>query len=368
MRLLVLGLDTKVLDQTSATYKRIKHYADALDWYEVVVPSKRRMKIVDGNLTVVGVGGFIKPIQLILLMYYAYRAIKKHNISVVTSQDPYVLGLTAVFLGKLLKVGVEVQVHGFEKFNIVRREIAEHALHNADVIRVVSKDLKKRIHSYFGIENAKIIVAPIFVDWKAIQYTEFDHRIKAAAKDHTVFLAVGRMVSVKNFEGIIRAFYHVHKEHPHTHLLLVGDGPLKPKLMGEVRELGIEDVVEFVGWVDSVIEYYRGSHCGIFFSESEGYGMALIEALACQLPVITTKVGVAQDIVKDGVNGLFVDRDDVESLEKLMKLLVVNTEMREQMKKQSRHCLEELPTQDNIEKQYHRAWKKVERATKRKRL
>ena len=259
-----------------------------------------------------------------------------------------------------------VQVHGLEKFGILRREIAEYVLHRADSIRVVGKDLKKYLVSYFSLSKKKFITTPIFVDWQRIRYKEFDYTIAQAKKNHFIFLVVARLVPIKNIEGIIRAFSNVHKEHKQSQLIVVGDGPLQPKLMGLTRELGIEDYVVFAGWSDSPIEYYRSSDCGLFFSKAEGYGVSLIEALACQLPVISTKVGIATEVVEDGRNGLLIDVDDIESLERLMKLVIINRDMLASMKQNTRICLEQLPSLEEIIRLYKKSWQRVEKVTLRK--
>ena len=366
MRILVLGLDKNILNSSTSAYRRVFSYSQYVDWYGVLVPNRDSKKIIKDSFLVLGSGGSWKIIQLCRMFWKAQRIIKEQRIDVITSQDTYYVGILAIILGKITRVGVEIQVHGLEKFNIIRREIAEFVLKRADSIRVVGSDLKKYLISYFDLSPKKFIITPIFVDWQAIRYKEFDYRIRQAKRDHFIFLVVARLVSVKNVEGIIRAFYHVHKDYAKSQLVIVGDGPLKTKLMGLVRELGLEEYVVFVGWVESVIEYYRGSDCGVFFSKSEGYGISLIEALACQLPVITTKVGIAPHLIKDGRNGLFVDIDDLESLERMMKLVIINKEMLEKMKKNTRVCLEQLPSFDRVMSLYLKSWRRVVRATLKK--
>ncbi len=366
MRVLVLGLDKNILDASTNAHKRVLLYAKYVDWYGILIPTKEQHVMRDNNFFVAGSGGHFKVIQLVKLFFKARHIIKQEKIDVITSQDTYYIGILAVILGRILKTGVEVQVHGLEKFNIIRKEIADFVLKNADSIRVVGRDLKKYLTSYFDLPIKKFIISPIFIDWEAIRYKEFDYRIKQAKQDHFIFLVVARLVQVKNVEGVIRAFYHVHKNHDKSQLIVVGDGPLMPKLMSLARELGLEEYVVFIGWSESVIEYYRGSDCGIFFSRSEGYGISLVEALACQLPVISTKVGIAPDVIKDGKNGLFVDIDDLESLERMMKLVIVNKEMLEKMKKNTRVCLEQLPSFDKVMSLYLKSWKRVEKITIKK--
>jgi len=366
MKILSLGLDQNILNPAKSVYKRVSLYAREVESYTVIIPSQSRKMSQDGNFVTLGSGGLFKIWQLFNMFWRSIQVIRSKKIDVITSQDIYFVGLLAIWLGKIFKIGVEIQVHGLEKFDIIRREIVEIVLNHADSIRVVGHDLRKYLINYFSLPAKKFVTTPVFVDWKRIRYAEFDYTISQAKKDHFIFLVVARLVSVKNIDGIIRAFVQVNKEYKKTQLIIVGDGPLRTKLMGIVRELGIEDNVHFAGWVDSVTEYYRASDCGVFFSKSEGYGVALIEALACQLPVISTNVGIASEVVQDGKNGLLIDVDDVESLERLMKLVVINRDMLETMKKNTRVCLEQLPTLEEVILAYKQSWRNVAQVTLKK--
>jgi len=359
MRILVIGLDRNILSPDSPAFKRVRDYAKEVDWYGVVVPGKEKKEIKHGNFSVFGSGGRNKICQFFRIYFLVKRIIKKHKIDVISVQDIYYLGLVALRLGKKFGIGVEIQVHGIEKMSLLRQEIAEIVLKRADAVRVVGRLLKKRIEEYFEIRNDKITTVPIFLDWQALKYQEFDYSLKKEWEGNFVFLVVSRLVKIKNVRGIIRAFSQIVGEYPQARLVIVGDGPLLVKLQSLAQDLGVSDKVDFCGWKKDVVAYYRSADCFVTFSQAEGYGLTVIEALSYQLPVITTDVGIVSQIVKDGENGLFVKQDDIESLANMMKLVMVNKELLQSLKANTRKYLETLPTKEEVIRLYKESWKRA---------
>lgn len=359
MRVLVLGLDKNILDETSAVRRRARQYASQLDWYGVVVPAKKNEYFCEKNLEIWGSGGRNKLCQLIRLARLAKRLIKEKNIDVISVQDIYFLGLVGIWLGRKFHRGVEIQLHGIEKMNILRQEAAQKVFQQADSIRVVGDVLKDKLVNYFGIAERKIVTVPIFLNWKELKYKRFDRDLKKEWQDNFVFLTVSRLVPIKNVGGMIKAFSQVVKEQPQALLIVVGDGPMLTKLESLASDLGIQDNIEFMGWQKELENFYRNADCYVYFSQQEGYGMSLIESLSYQLPVITTNVGIVPQVIKDGENGLIVKQADIESLATMMKLVMVNKELLASLKKNTRKYLTTLPTEDEIIKLYKQSWQKA---------
>ena len=115
--------------------------------------------------------------------------------------------------------------------------------------------------------------------------------------------------------------------------LVVGAGPLKARLRARAATLGLAANVQFRDWVSSPVELadlYRGSRCLICTSFSEGGPRVVAEALACGVPVISTRVGLARELVRDGVNGLHVDWSADEVAVRL-ELLLSDADLRSRM-------------------------------------
>ncbi len=364
MKILVIGLDRNILSPDSPTFARALDYASEVDWYGVVVPSRESKRVQKKNFFIYGSGGKNKICQFFRIYLLVKKLIKKYKVDIISVQDIYYLGLIALRLGKKHNIGVEVQVHGIEKMSALRQEVAEIVLKKANSVRVVGKLLKKRIHEYFEVKEEKITTVPIFLNWQELRYKEFDYSLKETWKNNFVFLVVSRLVKIKNISGVIRAFSQVVQDFPQARLIIVGDGPLSVKLQSLAQDLGAADKIEFCGWKKQVVSYYRSADCFINFSQAEGYGLSVIEALSYNLPVITTEVGIVSQIVKDGENGLLVKKDDIESLANMMKLVMVNKQLLQGLKSNSRKYLEKLPTQEEVISLYKQSWKKALKSKK----
>jgi phosphatidylinositol alpha-1,6-mannosyltransferase len=145
--------------------------------------------------------------------------------------------------------------------------------------------------------------------------------------DGPVLLGVSRMVIRKNMAGILRAFAGVKREFPDATLILAGDGPEKENLEKLARELGVADSTRFPGVIRH--EAFIREHGGSVYSAAdvfampclgserdvEGFGIVYLEAGACEIPVIGSRVGGIPDAVLEGETGLLVDPSRPEELE-----------------------------------------------------
>lgn len=119
-------------------------------------------------------------------------------------------------------------------------------------------------------------------------------------------------------------------------LLLVGDGVLKPQLKRMVMELNIQDNVEFLGLRTDIIDLLQQSWCYILPSRGEGMPNALLEAMACGLPCIATRVSGSEDILVDGVNGLLVESEQPVELAHALRRLVEDADLAQRLAEEGR--------------------------------
>jgi len=129
-------------------------------------------------------------------------------------------------------------------------------------------------------------------------------------------LFVGRFVPAKNLELLVEAFSRIYDNHPHVKLVLVGDGPEGDTIRREVKRQGIANQVSFAGYIpnNELPEVYRRATVVTLSSKSESYGMTLLEAMSCGVPVIAPDIGVIPEIVDDKKNGLVYPEGSVEEL------------------------------------------------------
>jgi CDP-glycerol glycerophosphotransferase len=127
-----------------------------------------------------------------------------------------------------------------------------------------------------------------------------------------VFGTVGRLSPEKGHERLIRAFAEVHKANPKSQLVIVGEGPERPRLEALVHTLGLERSVVLTGLLLNPYPVMRAFDCFVLSSIYEGQGIVVIEALTLGIPAVSTDIPGPRSLLENGV-GLLVE-DSVEGL------------------------------------------------------
>jgi glycosyltransferase involved in cell wall biosynthesis len=127
-----------------------------------------------------------------------------------------------------------------------------------------------------------------------------------------VLLTVGRMdseIRKKGFDAVIDALLLIRQRLPDIVYLVGGDGPDKSRLEAKVRNLGLQDIVRFTGFIaeKEKVDHYRVADAYVMPSEGEGFGIVFLEALACGVPVVGSWRDGGRDALKDGILGELVD-------------------------------------------------------------
>jgi glycosyltransferase involved in cell wall biosynthesis len=149
------------------------------------------------------------------------------------------------------------------------------------------------------------------------------HPPDAAAVGNYI-LCVGRLVEQKGMEYLIRAFFYVREKFPDLHLKIVGDGELKDAHRKLAESLLLSDRVEFLGWRQpgELAALYGSAAAVVVPSTYEPFGMTALEAMACQRPVVASRIGGLQDLVEDQVTGFLAEPgDELDLAQRLMALL-----------------------------------------------
>jgi colanic acid/amylovoran biosynthesis glycosyltransferase len=225
---------------------------------------------------------------------------------------------------------------------------------SGELFTVGSEFLKKRIIR-LGAPVDRIVKLPMGVDLTRYRFTErnaeFGGRIQ--------LLTVARLVEVKGIEYAIRAVAILKSKYQHIHYKIVGDGPLRNILEDVVLQLGIAGQVEFLGALsqEEIVEVYEAAHVFILPSvvtetgEEENQSLALIEAQASGLPVITTRIGGNSESIREGRSGLLIPPRNVDALAEAIEQLLDNPQSWGRMGREGRahveagFCLETLNDQ-----------------------
>ncbi|MEI6176288.1 MAG: glycosyltransferase [Verrucomicrobiota bacterium] len=149
-----------------------------------------------------------------------------------------------------------------------------------------------------------------------------------------VWTSVGHAVPVKGWDMLLRAFHRVEQADARTKLLLVGglDRPEEREtaalLRSEIKRLGLEGKVRLTGDFEDVASLLRASDAFVMPSHSEGFSVALIEALEAGLPCLATRVGIATDVIQEGFNGMLVERFDEQAMAAALLEMTCNDSLR----------------------------------------
>lgn len=171
----------------------------------------------------------------------------------------------------------------------------------------------------------------------------------------------GRLSPEKGLDFLMRTFSRLDKTIP-LKLLIVGEGGEENRLKDLAEQLGIADSVVFVNSGYDVNEYLQVSDLFILPSRHEGLSNSLLEAMACELPVISTRVGGSIDIIEDGVNGLLVDVDNEEQLIYAVSSVLNDASVAVRLGENARKMVVERYNLDRITETYVDLYNELDRA------
>src|SRR3989344_1796017 len=241
MKILNISLDKNILDKDSAAAKRMVEYGNLVERYTILVLADRNQEFgLSDKVKVIAIRKSNKFFSLLKLKRRAAEVLNYENYNIITVQDAYFIGLIALKLAKKFHLGLEAQVHGFEKFSGVRKLLAKKVLRNADAVRVVSQRLKRQLIGDFGVAEEKITVVPIY-------------------SEH----------STRNTRHIVKQF-------PQAELWIVGDGEQRQALEELCYPLPVTRYVKFFGWQENVEKFYRQADVVLLTSNSEGWGVNVV--------------------------------------------------------------------------------------------
>ncbi len=191
--------------------------------------------------------------------------------------------------------------------------VVTFAINHSDGVTAVSEFLRKDTYSNFKITKP-IEVIPNFIDLNRFSKKPKDHFRKAIAPmNQRLLVHTSNFRKVKRVQDVIEVFRKVNAVIP-SKLILIGDGPERPAMERLCRELQLSEEVRFLGKQEAIEEIL--SVCDLFImpSESESFGLAALEAMACQLPVISTNTGGLPELNIQGVTGFLCEIGHTEEM------------------------------------------------------
>jgi glycosyltransferase involved in cell wall biosynthesis len=268
----------------------------------------------------------IKIYDIKSISYNDFFKIKKFIVNNSSSKDIFIFnGNRAIYLGAFFpynykKIAIQhsslydIQDGYIKKF--FRILIYKIILFNYDRLIGISK------YSVFPIiDNKKVEVI-----LNGINFEKFSNCKKSKNKEYINILMVGILNDNKGQYEALEILKYLDKK---FRLIIVGDGEDREKIEKYIQNNNLKNRVILTGKINNVIDYYSQADILLFMSKNEGLPLTIIEAMACKLPVVTTKAGGIPEIVEDNVTGIFINRENKNEIALAIQTLMENDNQRE---------------------------------------
>ena len=236
---------------------------------------------------------------------------------------------------KGIHVPVITTLHGTD-ITLVGRDpsfepVVTFSINESDGVTAVSESLRDDTYSSFEILS-NIEVIPNFIDLERFQKQPKEHfKLAICPNGEKLLMHTSNFRKVKRIEDIIQVFAKVQKQVP-SKLLLVGDGPERSGIEALCRDLGVASDVRFLGKLDTIEEALSLADLFFLTSEKESFGLAALEAMACEVPVISSDAGGIPEVNIHGVTGFVSKIGDIDDMVtntvKILKDEALHTQMK----------------------------------------
>ncbi|MFN8143051.1 MAG: N-acetyl-alpha-D-glucosaminyl L-malate synthase BshA [Bacteroidia bacterium] len=285
-------------------------------------------------------------------LVHVHYAIPHASVAYMAKQIMAAQGISLPFITTLH--GTDITLVGK---NASYNPVVTFAINQSDAVTSVSRDLMEDTYQNFQVDK-KIDVIPNFIDLRRFNKQRKDHFRRAVAPgNEKLIVHASNFRPVKRVSDVIQVFNRVVQKIP-SKLLLIGDGPDRGKIEKECRESAACEHIRFLGKLEAVEEILSIGDLFILPSETESFGLAALEAMACQVPVISTNTGGIPELNVQGVTGFMSNVGDVDDMAKNAIYVLENDERLLKFKHQA---LEHAKSFDikNILPQYEALYERV---------
>jgi N-acetyl-alpha-D-glucosaminyl L-malate synthase BshA len=247
-------------------------------------------------------------------------------------------------------------------------EIVAFSIEQSDSVTAVSESLRASTYAELGVSR-EIEVIPNFLDCAIHRRIDVPHLRKQffpGRDDDKIVIHVSNFRPVKRIEAVLDVFDRIRRRLP-ARLLLVGDGPDLGSAYRIARELGISELVQAVGAQEEVLPLLSIADLFLLPSVQESFGLAALEAMACGVPVVASRVGGIPEVIEHGVSGFLHPPEALEDMAASGVALLTDDHLHRRVVTAARRRVTELFCADKIvpvyEQCYLNALKKTVRAS-----
>lgn len=237
----------------------------------------------------------------------------------IHAHNCFFAGVLAMQIKKKFNVPYVITEHSslfYGQLSLHQTSLLRDVYLNVNQYTCVSEALRDRIVYHLNQESLakEIEILPNALD-PIFEEVDILNSNKATSTNEFVFINIGNLVEVKDQELLIRSFHMAYKDDSNVKLTIIGHGLLEGKLKSLIKELGLESQVFLKGYLSKteIIKELLASNAFVLSSKFETFGIVVVEAHACGLPVITTPCGGPKMLISD-INGLMVEGHTIEAL------------------------------------------------------
>jgi glycosyltransferase involved in cell wall biosynthesis len=297
---------------------------------------------------------------------------QKFDLFIIHSYPPFYNDIGGLLLYKKIKTPYILEIMhiaGYPKagsfkerfYKILTKLFIRFFAKNAKAVRIINQKQTGDFLKKSGTSENKLKYIPAF-------YVDFGvFKPQNLEKKYDLVFS-GRLVRSKGIFLLLEAIKKIKKSQPkagppraeNIKLIIIGSGPLENKIKKYIVKNNLENNIELAGWlptIEDLAKIYNQSKLMVMPSFNEGGPRVTLEAMACKVPVITTRVGVMIDIIKDRENGLFIDWDAKDIAQKITELLKDNN-LREKIAENGYQTVQQFERKKII-KNYAEAYKNL---------
>ena len=249
--------------------------------------------------------------------------------------------------------GTDITVLGYDP---TLTDAIKFGIEKSDIVTAVSHALVNQTYELVNPDK-QIETVYNFIDERVYHKTE-DTSLKAQLQinEHEkVIIHVSNFRAVKRVGDIIKTFAKISEAMP-AKLLMVGDGPEMTIVSKQVRQLGLEKNVIFLGKQENLEELYSISDLLLLLSEKESFGLVALEAMACGVPCIGTDVGGIPEVIQQGVSGYICKVGDIDDISEKAVSLLNDPDLHKSMSFESLELVKNKFKADQIVEQYEQLY------------
>lgn len=211
------------------------------------------------------------------------------------------------------------------------RPVVNYSINQSEGVTAVSEYLREETYEHFDIQK-DIEVIPNFINTDEFYRSDKDYFRRALCPNgEKVLIHVSNFRPVKRAQDVVRVLHQLRQDDLPVKLLLVGDGPDRMPAEHLARELGVQDDVRFLGKQDPIMEILSVADVFLMPSGSETFGLAGLEAMACEVPVVCSDIGGLPELVQQGESGFLCELGNIEEMTARTRELITDEPLHKRM-------------------------------------